>query len=250
MTARTPRLGYDRASPQLSVPLLHRRAGRPNLSGVALLDDRLGPTPFPLAKTVQRAQAPSEAVRPRPRPPIEPTESLLSETAWLLAQIDHLEALEDIERLGRPFPDRIAAYRVLPASNLPFLRFHVTAAEAGLLAIAGKQDAGFEVLEVARAGFQFFWRRDLVRCHDEQLPLLSRLHGLTNRGEVIAEHLVVPRIRKGRVREMWGWMVFDRDVKLKTGTAEFRTLAMVRRLMRPRPLSLPLSLLRTGGSGP
>src|SRR5687767_491792 len=68
---------------------------------------------------------------------------LLPETIQLLKRLENLSSPDDLDRIGAPFPDRAAGYRASPEPNLPNLRFHITQADAGVLAFAGKSSPGF-----------------------------------------------------------------------------------------------------------
>lgn len=161
---------------------------------------------------------------------------VLPGTARLLAR---LAAAMAPDALVLPTQDagRLAAYRARPEANLPFLRLHVLDADPALLSFLGRAEAGFEVLEAQRAGFQFHWRNDLVRAYDEEVPILGRLRVLSGGREMMVEHLVVPVRLRRRVRELRGWFVFDRDPPWDASRGEGPTL--VRRSEGSRILRLP-----------
>ena len=175
----------------------------------------------------------TEVSEPRP---------LLPETIQLLKRLENLSSPDDLDRIGAPFPNRAAGYHACPEPNLPNLRFHITQADAGVLAFAGKSSPGFEVLEVFRAGFQYHWRRDLVRTFEEQLPLVGRLYGLSDVQELVVEHLLLPLVRKGRVREVRGWLLFSQDLTPDSAAASLGEITMFRRSERSWPVWLPAVL--------
>lgn len=170
--------------------------------------------------------------------PGEPT-PFLPDTIHLLKRLENVSTPGDLERIGAPHLDRVAGYHATPEPNLPHLRFHITQADAGALALAGKNSPGFEVLEVCRAGFQYHWRRDLVRTFEEQRPLIGRLCGLSVSRELVVEHLSIPLIRRGRVREIRGWLVFSQDLASDSAATSLGEITMFRRSERSRPMQMP-----------
>lgn len=168
----------------------------------------------------------------------------LRETSDLLARLNRATCAEDLEAIASHVPARVAAYCAVPDTTLPFLKLRIGSADPALLAFAGKAAPGFEVLEVFRAGFQYHWRRDLVRTCDEQRPQLGRLCGQGARRELAVDHLTVPILRKGRVREVRGWLAFSEDILGPDGPLPLDDLSMFRRTEPSRALHLSPYVLR------
>jgi hypothetical protein len=168
----------------------------------------------------------------------------LPETAVLLEQLHAATCAEDLETIGSPAPERAAAYCAVPDTTQPFLKLRIIAADAALLAFADKLAPGFEVLEVFRAGFQYHWRRDLVRTCDEERPQLGQLCGQGQTRELAMDHITVPVLRKGRIREVRGWLVFSEDLFAREGPVPLGDLTMFRRAERARVLHLPPNVMR------
>ena len=158
---------------------------------------------------------------------------------------DRLLAAESLETLA-PSPaddmDCLFSYRVRPDDSAPFLQFHVAAAEPGLLCFLGASEPCFEILQARQAGFQFHWRSDLVRAHDEQAAILGAFCAFAPHGELMIEHLAVPVTRRHRVREIRGWIALGRD--LSEDLCGPDSLRMTRRPLRSRHVRLPRRLLR------
>ena len=171
---------------------------------------------------------------------------LLPETSRLLERLKRLASADGLDGFGNPSPNRITSYCALPKPNLPELRFQISGADPKLLTFVGKAAPGFEVLEVLRAGFQYHWRQDLVRTFDERLPFIGRMCWLSGTGEVVIEHLSLPVLHKGRVREIRGWLVFSQDLADGRLSPRAEEIGMFRRLERSRPLQLPPALTRPG----
>lgn len=169
--------------------------------------------------------------------PDEPAEPLAA-TRLL---IDRLAASRSLAAVAMPEREtRLFAYRAVPEVTGPLLRLHVVEAEAPLLRFLGRAEAGFEVLQVRRAGLQYHWRSDLMRAFDEQAPILGRLGILAGRCEAVTEHLVVPLVLGHRIRELRGWFVFDGE---GPGDPFDRGAdPMIRRSARSRTLRLPETL--------
>lgn len=108
-------------------------------------------------------------------------------------------------------PSRIASYQACPETGLPFLWFRISEADKNLLALGGRTAPRFEALQMVPNGFQHHWRSDLVRVFDEQVPLVTRLCGGGGAHEFVVEHVALPVITKGLVREIHGWLMFSDD---------------------------------------
>jgi hypothetical protein len=171
---------------------------------------------------------------------------LLPDTTRLLEGLERLASADGLDGFSNPLPGRIASYCAVPEPNLPNRRFHITEANPKFLNFVGKTAPGFEALEVFRAGFQYHWRRDLVRTFDEQLPLVGRLCWLFDTRELVIEHLSLPVLRKGRVREIRGWLVFGQDLAPGGASMHLEDIGMFRRIERSRVLQSLATLTRPG----
>jgi hypothetical protein len=169
-------------------------------------------------------------------------------TAWLpemrqlLAGVEGVQSIRDLDRIDVSSPERVTSYCAQPDPNLPFLKFRVSRADAKLLAFAGKVAPGFDVLDVFLHGFQYHWRRDLVRSFEQQAAFVSRICGLSDTGELVFEHLSLPIVRKGRVREVRGWLVSDQDLGNPKAIC-LDGISMFRRPERSHRVRLPGSLI-------
>jgi hypothetical protein len=169
------------------------------------------------------------------------TAPLLPETFSLLDYLADLTWTE-LDFLNGQDSDRIASYRAIPEPNLPFLKFRVAEADPNLLRFTGQNTAGFEVLQVFCKGFQYHWRSDLSRAFEEQVPLVSRIYGLSGPQELVVEHLVVPLLRKHRVREIRGWFAFNRDLDACGEWTDQDADTIFRRTEHSSPVRLPTQL--------
>jgi len=167
---------------------------------------------------------------------------LLPEMSQLLADIDGVRSTRDLDDLGSRSSNRVASYCAKPEPNLPFLKFSLSCADANLLAFAGKATPGFDVLDVFLHGFQYHWRRDLVRSFEQQAAFVSRICGLSDTEELVIEHLSLPIVRKGRVREVRGWLVFDQDLGNPKAIRP-AGISMFRRSERSHRVRLPRALI-------
>ena len=134
-------------------------------------------------------------------------ETLLPGTIRLLERILGATAYGDLEGLDGTVLDGTASYGAWPEANLPFPRFRIIEADPGLLALAGMEAAGFEVLQGRCRGFQFHWRNDLARAFETEMPVLGRFVARRPSGELVVEHFVLPMLVRHRVRKLWGWIV-------------------------------------------
>jgi hypothetical protein len=169
---------------------------------------------------------------------------LLAETAGLLERLHTATCAEDLQVIGSPAPSRAAAYCAVPDATGPFLKLRIAVADAALLAFTDKLAPGFDVLEVFRAGFQYHWRRDLVRTCEEERPLIGRLCGQGETRELAMDHVTVPILRRGRVREVWGWFIFSEDLFEQEGPVPLNDLTMFRRAERARVQHLSPNVMR------
>jgi hypothetical protein len=144
--------------------------------------------------------------------------------------------------LSVPDPGRTAFYRAYPQRNLPFLWFSIADADSNLLAFAGKTAPGFEVLQVRCGGLQNHWRSDLMRALEEEIPLISRLYGLSDTRELVVDHLAMPVIRGHQVREICGWFTFSQGLDSCEEWASLNGLSMFRKPERSSPAELPRAL--------
>ena len=164
--------------------------------------------------------------------------------------IEAMRASGEVEETEGVTETGVAHYVARPEASGPHLRFHVLEADGTLLRLVGRAEAGFEVLDVYRAGLQYHWRSDLARAYDEQAPIFGRMYATSGARELIIEHLAVPMLVRHRVREVRGWFAFEPDLADDLDTTG--GLTMVRRPLRSshvRPLgATPLDLRSDDGA--
>ncbi|EYD74220.1 hypothetical protein Rumeso_04277 [Rubellimicrobium mesophilum DSM 19309] len=166
---------------------------------------------------------------------------LLPETLRLLERLGGMTS-EELASLRIEKSRRVASYHARPEPNVPLLKFRIMEADRNLLTFVGQEAAGFEVLQVFCAGFQYHWRSDLSRAFEEQAPLVSRVYGLSDTQELAVDHLVVPVIRKHRVRVVRGWLAFSQDLDTCGEWASQSAGSLFRRTEPARPVRLPARL--------
>lgn len=136
----------------------------------------------------------------------------LPEANWRLEDI--LDASPDtgLGVLGIGGRTRTASYCAHPEVDLPFQWFRLAEADECLLALGGGTAPGFEALQVVPSGLQHYWRSDLMRTFDEQVPFVTRLCGRRSDQELVVEHITLPLVVEGSVSEIRGWFRFNQDL--------------------------------------
>ena len=174
--------------------------------------------------------------------------AVLPQMNQLIAALKERPSANDLDRFGRTECRDVLPYRIQIETGRPCIRFNILEADVRLLSFVGQQAAPFEVLQLSCAGFQYHWRSDLARVLEDRVPLIGRVFMLTDRLDIVADHLAIPVSGHRGLIEIRGWFALSRRIGETRESFQWSEVAIVRRSQRSRQISLPSRLLNLNTS--
>ena len=170
--------------------------------------------------------------------------ALLPETHRLIARLRECPSASQLDRFTGAYCPGVVSYRAETETGRPCIRFNIVEADAPLLSFLRQPSAPFEVLQLACSGLQYHWRSDLAKILENQAPMVGQMSMLTDRLDIVVDHIAIPVLGAGGISKIRGWFTFSHSISDEGLDFDWSDIAIVRRAQRSRHISLPPRLLR------